>query len=79
MPAGFRRYGCRHFERKLQLLVRIGVPFAPKVDNFLAIPFLLWFVGGHYWAGFTTLWQEYQGKLQWERQRELSDVERAEA
>jgi len=35
-------------------------------------------VGGYYWAGFTTLWQEYQGKLAFERQRELA-VDRAEA
>jgi hypothetical protein len=55
------------------------MPLAPKVDKFLVIPFLLWFVGGYYWAGFTTLWQEYQGKLKWGRQRELSDAERAEA
>jgi cellulose synthase/poly-beta-1,6-N-acetylglucosamine synthase-like glycosyltransferase len=46
--------------------------------NFLAAPFLLLFVGGYYWAGFTTLWQEYQGKLAFERQRELA-AERAEA
>ena len=55
------------------------VAFAIESYNFLAIPFLLLFVGGYYWAGFTTLWQEYQGKLQWERQRELADVEQAEA
>jgi cellulose synthase/poly-beta-1,6-N-acetylglucosamine synthase-like glycosyltransferase len=48
------------------------VVFAIESFNFLAIPFLLLFVGGYYWAGFTTLWEEYQGKLQWERQRELA-------
>jgi cellulose synthase/poly-beta-1,6-N-acetylglucosamine synthase-like glycosyltransferase len=48
--------------------------FAIESYNYLAIPFLLLFVGGYYWAGCTTLWQEYQGKLQWERQRELADV-----
>jgi len=30
------------------------------------------FVGGYFWAGGTTLWQEYQGKLAFERQRELA-------
>ena len=46
--------------------------------NFLAIPFLLLFVGGYYWAGCTTLWEEYQGKLEWQRQR-AEVAERAEA
>ncbi|MEO8098165.1 MAG: cellulose synthase family protein [Acidobacteriota bacterium] len=40
--------------------------------NFLAVPFLLLFVGGYYWAAFTTLWDEYQGKLAFERARELA-------
>jgi len=56
------------------------VIFAITSYNFLAVPFLLLFVGGYYWAAGTTLWQEYQGKLQWQRQRELAEVvERAEA
>jgi hypothetical protein len=55
------------------------MPLAPKVDNFLAIPFLLWFVGRLLLGWIHDALQEYQGKLQWERQRELSDVERAEA
>jgi len=46
--------------------------------NYLAVPFLMLFVGGYFWAGFTTLWQEYQGKLAFERRRELA-AERAEA
>jgi len=50
------------------------VIFAIESYNFLAIPFLLLFVGGYYWAGCTTLWEEYQGKLQWERERELADA-----
>jgi cellulose synthase/poly-beta-1,6-N-acetylglucosamine synthase-like glycosyltransferase len=52
--------------------------YAINSANYLATPFLLLFVGGYYWAGFTTLWQEHQGKLAFERQRELAD-ERAEA
>jgi hypothetical protein len=36
------------------------------------VPFLLLFVSGYYWAGLSTLWQEYQGKLQWQRQRDLA-------
>lgn len=45
--------------------------FAIESFNYLAIPFLLLFVGGYYWAGFTTLWEEYQGQLAWQRQRAL--------
>jgi cellulose synthase/poly-beta-1,6-N-acetylglucosamine synthase-like glycosyltransferase len=48
--------------------------------NFLAIPFLLLFVGGYYWFGFSTLWQEYQGLLQFRRmQREQNEQLEAEA
>ena len=46
--------------------------FAIESFNYLAVPFLLLFVGGYYWAGFTTLWEEYQGKLAWQRQQELA-------
>jgi cellulose synthase/poly-beta-1,6-N-acetylglucosamine synthase-like glycosyltransferase len=53
------------------------VIFAIESYNYLAVPFLLLFVGGYYWAGSTTLWQEYQGKLRWQRQ--LERAERAEA
>ena len=45
------------------------VIFAIESYNFLAIPFLMLFVGGYYWAGCTTLWEEYKGKLQWQRER----------
>ena len=47
------------------------VVFAIESNNFLAIPFLLLFVGGYYWAGFSTLYQEYQGRLKWMQQRRL--------
>jgi len=40
--------------------------------NYLAIPFLSLFVGGYYWAGITTLWDEYQGKLEFERARAIA-------
>ena len=30
------------------------------------------FVCGYLWAGFTTLYQEYQDKLQWQRAQKLS-------
>jgi cellulose synthase/poly-beta-1,6-N-acetylglucosamine synthase-like glycosyltransferase len=54
------------------------VIFAINSYNYLAVPFLMLFVGGYFWAGFTTLWQEYQDKLAFERQRELA-AEQAEA
>jgi cellulose synthase/poly-beta-1,6-N-acetylglucosamine synthase-like glycosyltransferase len=47
------------------------VNFAIESYNFIAIPFLLLFVGGYFWAGFSTLWTEYQGRLRWQRQRRL--------
>ena len=38
------------------------------------------FVGGYFWAGVTTLWEEYQGKLAFERERALgSQAEAAKA
>src|SRR5271157_1043141 len=46
--------------------------FAVQTYNFLAIPFLMLFVVGYYWAGFGTLYQEYQGRLRWLKQRNLA-------
>ena len=54
------------------------IAYAIESYNFLAVPFLLLFVGGYYWAAVTTLWAEYQGKLAFERARELAS-EQAEA
>ena len=48
------------------------VAFAIETWNFPAVPFLLLFVAGYWWAGFSTLWQEYQGRLRWERERALA-------
>lgn len=47
------------------------VLFAIESDNYLSIPFLSLFVGGYYWAGFGTLYQEQQGRMRWMRQRKL--------
>ncbi|MBZ5729018.1 MAG: glycosyltransferase [Acidobacteriia bacterium] len=47
------------------------IAFAIETYNYLSIPFLLLFVMGYYWAGFATLYQEHQGRLQWLRQRKL--------
>jgi cellulose synthase/poly-beta-1,6-N-acetylglucosamine synthase-like glycosyltransferase len=45
------------------------VKFAIETWNFPAIPFLLLFVAGYWWAGFSTLYQEFQGRLRWQRER----------
>ncbi|MDX1979025.1 MAG: glycosyl transferase family 2, partial [Bryobacteraceae bacterium] len=47
------------------------VLYAIDTFNFLAVPVLLLFVGGYYWAAFSTLWQEYQGRLRWEAAQKL--------
>jgi len=47
------------------------IAFAISTFNFPAVPFLALFVGGYYWAGFGTLYQEYQGRLRWLRERGL--------
>jgi cellulose synthase/poly-beta-1,6-N-acetylglucosamine synthase-like glycosyltransferase len=48
------------------------IMFAISSENYLSIPFLTLFVGGYYWAGCTTLWEEYQGKLAWQKQQALA-------
>ncbi len=50
------------------------VAYAIETWNFLAVPFLMLFVVGYWWAGFSTLYQEYQGKLQWQRERRWRSV-----
>jgi len=47
------------------------VAYAIDTLNFLAVPVLLLFVGGYYWAGFSTLWQEYQHRLRWQEAQRL--------
>jgi cellulose synthase/poly-beta-1,6-N-acetylglucosamine synthase-like glycosyltransferase len=48
------------------------VAYAIESYTFAALPFLLLFVGGYFWAGISTLWDEYQGKLAFERERALA-------
>jgi cellulose synthase/poly-beta-1,6-N-acetylglucosamine synthase-like glycosyltransferase len=40
--------------------------------NFVSVPFLMLFVCGYFWAGLTTLYQEYRGRLAWQRERKLA-------
>ncbi len=46
--------------------------FAVQTYNYFALPFLLLFVCGYYWAGFGTLYQEHQTRLRWVKQRKLA-------
>ena len=45
------------------------VDFAIQTLNFFSIPFLLLFVCGYYWAGLSTLYEDYRDKLAWQRAR----------
>ncbi|MGH9673188.1 MAG: glycosyltransferase family 2 protein, partial [Bryobacteraceae bacterium] len=47
------------------------VLYSIETHNFIAVPFMMLFLGGYYWAGFSTLYQEYRDRLAWERQRKL--------
>jgi cellulose synthase/poly-beta-1,6-N-acetylglucosamine synthase-like glycosyltransferase len=51
------------------------VVFAVETFNFFAIPFLLLFVAGYYWAGVSTLYEEWQSKLAWQKARKLAQIE----
>lgn len=48
------------------------VEFAIETYNFFAIPFLLLFVCGYYWAGLSTIYQEHRGRAAWQRARKLA-------
>lgn len=54
------------------------IAFAIDTFNFFAIPFLVLFVAGYYWAGFSTLYQEWQGKLAFDRARRVARVAEAD-
>jgi cellulose synthase/poly-beta-1,6-N-acetylglucosamine synthase-like glycosyltransferase len=49
----------------------VMVAFAIDTLNFAAIPFLLLFVCGYWWAGAATLVEEHQSRLHWLKQRRL--------
>ena len=50
------------------------VEFAIETINYLAIPFLLLFVCGYFWAGFSTLYEELRDRLQWQRARKAASL-----
>ena len=51
------------------------INFAITTLNFFAIPFLVLFVCGYFWAAFSTLYEEYRDKLQWQRARKLAEIQ----
>lgn len=51
--------------------------YAIDTYNFLAVPFLLLFVGGYYWAGFSTLWEEYKSKVAFDKALALQQQQEA--
>ena len=48
--------------------------FAIDTNNFLAVPFLLIFIAGYWWAGVSTLLDEFRGKLRWQKERALANA-----
>ena len=67
-----RRSGWLPYAEILMGCYFVGmVVFAVETANFFAIPFLLLFVFGYWWAGLVTIYQEHQGRLAWLRQRKL--------
>ena len=51
------------------------IDFAIDTLNYFAIPFLLLFVCGYWWAAFSTLYEEYRDKLEWQRARKLAEIQ----
>ncbi len=45
--------------------------FAATTYNFASLPFLTLFVGGYFWAGIGTLYQEHQDRLRFNRQHTM--------
>lgn len=45
--------------------------FAVTTRNYASLPFLVLFASGYYWAGFGTLYQEYQDRLRFTRQHSM--------
>jgi cellulose synthase/poly-beta-1,6-N-acetylglucosamine synthase-like glycosyltransferase len=53
------------------------IAFAIQTYNYFSIPFLALFTAGYYWAGFATLYQEYQSRLRWLRERRAFEMQTA--
>ncbi len=76
-PAAYRRKSgmLPYIELAIGSYFVYMVSFAVETSNFLAIPFLMLFVCGYYWAGISTLLEEFRGKMQWQRARKLASAQ----
>jgi cellulose synthase/poly-beta-1,6-N-acetylglucosamine synthase-like glycosyltransferase len=45
--------------------------WAIESRNYLALPFMVLFVAGYYWAAIATLYHEHRQRLHWQRQRRM--------
>jgi cellulose synthase/poly-beta-1,6-N-acetylglucosamine synthase-like glycosyltransferase len=71
-----RRSGWLPFaELGMGCLFLLMAGYCIEVMNFFALPFLLIFVGGYFWAGFSTLWQEHLARLRFERHARKVEIE----
>lgn len=71
-----RKSGWLPFAEIAMGLFYLGiVAYCIEVMNFFALPFLLVFVSGYFWAGFSTLWQEHQQKIKFERAARTVEIE----
>ncbi len=76
-PAEYRRRSgwLPYIELAIGAYFVYMVEFAIETLNYFAVPFLLLFVCGYLWAALSTFYEEYRGKLQWQRARKLAETE----
>ena len=76
-PAAYRRKSgmLPYIEIAIGSYFVYMVIFAVETYNFFAIPFLMLFVCGYYWAAISTLCEEFRGKIQWQRTRKLAGAQ----
>jgi cellulose synthase/poly-beta-1,6-N-acetylglucosamine synthase-like glycosyltransferase len=76
-PAAYRRRSgfLPYIELAIGAYFVYMIDFAIETYNFLAIPFLLLFVCGYFWAGFSTLYQEYRDRIHWHRARKVAEAQ----
>ena len=76
-PAYRRRSGwLPYVELAIGTYFVFMVVFAIDTMNYFSIPFLMLFVCGYYWAGFSTLYQEHRDRIEWQKARRLLEAAR---